>query len=931
MKTRLLCLTLGIMMLLTCLLTGCGGSSDNKDGTGSTTATVDNTAKTITMWVLTSKETTPRAQELVNEEFTKITKSKFKTNVELIFCTEEGYWEYDKETGEYKWNDTGYYERLEAAIEANEDQVKKQEAADYAYRVFRNANKNKGWDEIRMTQEFLADEQYKEFWPYITVPSEDDDEETEETEEETILNEYEIAEIKYPDAKENQVDIFYIGDIGHVTGEEKYFEYYNKEWLAGLNETLTGVANKLTKYIAPTLMNGVAIDGTVYGVPNNVPIGEYTYMMLDYDLLNAYKCTINDTDTVADEKVANFLKDMANYNKANGLSPDDEGYVVPLSSSLSECLRMLVWYWEVSYVDRTVYNTYLGVPNDSNGAPIAEAGERNYTLMQEYVTENEKDDPNNEGQTITTYKYSAYYSVVSGMLYKVNANGQYVDKNGQVLNYHYELDTTGGYVSAVEKDRNKNNDVPDVPDGEVPTNFGDIIWNARGANSWYLVDENGNTVTPENDKRVILANESLLWDENSGITGEEGAYEYKGHPVEIMTEEVEFEVDAENRTLPTYEYKWNKESDFSFVGTLMKDPSLRSRGLINLAFNNLFEDQDYISVYTTLKSYEYNGYFGTPDASKNQTAAVSFVKGDASILIESQNAAKMTVNGEEINKPAGVYVDPETGKWYRVVVAENPKATSTELYGNMFAVYARSSYLDRAMKVVNYLNTNSTMRDLLQYGVQGVHYEYETIKGVNGEADVRLVKKLTARNEMNMTDKNEQAAANGVYVMDVERTGNCFVATPTKEQGANIWTYAKVQNTNSLIDPLLGFDFNTVMVDYDETRLDVTLLYRVNKVNTEAKKYIEACTSLERLTEQFTDKTSDMQGLVRDTSVSTRPVQKWVRKLINDSYDVGEPSIGGDPDLLGESPNTVYFNWLKGNGFAVEEDDELNGSTSGKK
>lgn len=921
MKTRLLCLTLGLLMLLTCLLTACGGTSTNSDDT--TADQVDNSAKTITMWVLTSKETTPRAQELVNEEFTKITKSKFKTNVELVFCTEDGYWEYDEASGEYKWNDTSYYDRLETAIQKNKEWKENQEKAEDAFYKFKKEHADTKWGDIRMAQEFLADEQYKEYWPYISVPSSDDaDDDAEETEEETILNEYEIVEIKYPDAKENQVDIFYIGDIGHVTGEEKYFDYVEKEWLAALDETLSGVANKLTKYIAPTLMNGVAVDGTVYGVPNNVPIGEYTYMMLDYDLMNAYKCTVNDTDTVADEKVANFLKDMDNYNKANGLGPDDEGYVVPLDSSLAECLDMLVWYWNLSYVDRTVYQTYVGVPNDSNGAPIADAGKRNYALMQEYLTSEEADDPNNEGETITTYKQSVYYAVVEGMLYKVNDDGQYVDKDGNVLNYHYELDEVGGYMLAAEKTGDA------VPEGESATKQDEIVWNTRAANSWYLVDENGNTVTPENDRRVIIANPSLIDDTDSGITGSAGNYQYNGHVVEVYDEkdvygdtvEMEFATDSEDRVLPTYEYFYSDSSDFSFVGALMKDPALRSRGLINLAFGNLLEDEDYIDVFTTLKGYEYKGYFGTPDASKNQTAAITFMKGDASILVESQDAKKVTINGEEVYKPAGVYIDSETGKWYRVVVAENPKATSTELYGNMFAVYAESDYLERSMKVLNYLNTNTAMRDLLLYGVEGVHFEYETIKGVDGAADEKYVKTLATSNEMEITDSKARAEASGVYVMEVERTGNCFITTPTKEQGANIWTYAKVQNTNSLIDPLLGFDFNTYMQDnFDETRLDVTLIYRMNKVNAEARNYVDACTNVDRLTEMLTSKNSDLQALLRDTSASSRPVLKWVKKLINESYNV---SSGSDPDLFGESLNTVYFNWLNSNGFAAPDEDE---------
>ena len=80
MNKKLVCLTLSILMLLACAFTSCSTqSSTDTEGEGG--ATVDNSAKTIVMWVITEDETTPEAEQLVNEAFTKITKAKFKTNV----------------------------------------------------------------------------------------------------------------------------------------------------------------------------------------------------------------------------------------------------------------------------------------------------------------------------------------------------------------------------------------------------------------------------------------------------------------------------------------------------------------------------------------------------------------------------------------------------------------------------------------------------------------------------------------------------------------------------------------------------------------------------------------------------------------------------------------------------------------------------------
>ena len=103
MNKKLLCLTLSVLMLLTCLLTGCSTKKTTEEEGGEQ---VDNSAKTIVMWVVTENETDEKAEELVNKAFTKITKSKFKTNVVIKFCTE-----------------AEYYEKLETAIETSQKDV----------------------------------------------------------------------------------------------------------------------------------------------------------------------------------------------------------------------------------------------------------------------------------------------------------------------------------------------------------------------------------------------------------------------------------------------------------------------------------------------------------------------------------------------------------------------------------------------------------------------------------------------------------------------------------------------------------------------------------------------------------------------------------------------------------------------------------------
>ena len=778
MNKKLVCLTLSILMLLTCVFASCSSTQTDTDEE----STVDNSAKTIVMWVITDDATTEKAQELVNEEFTKITKSKFKTNVIIQFCTE-----------------AEYYEKLEGAIEANQADILLAEQAAKALRVYLKAHKGEK-DSAELTKDFyIENPQYAKFQKV----EEEEDEDATETEEETEINEYGIAEIKYPEPKENQVDIFYL------SGYDKYMEYYNSEWLSLLGEELSTSSKKLNDYISTSLLNGVQIEGGVYAIPNNVPIGQYTYMMIDKALFDMYYQKIDKVGSVLD--LSTFLNDVHNYNVAQNKTADDEGYVVPLASTYEECLKMLCWYWDLSYNDSSVYKYYY---DEEKG--------RTYVAQAQYEVTIESTDPTT-GDTLTKKETRRSHLVEGDVQYKTNADGLFVDANGNVLNYHYETDAEGGWLYDEKKDR--------------------YTYAAEAKGALYLVDENGDTVTPENDKRVVV--------------------------------EAETKTDADGYVRPSYTYTFDADADFSILGTMMKDAATRTRGGINLGFNSLFTNAEYQDMFATLKDYDYQSYYGEVKA--GQTAAVSFMKGDARIKQDYEKN--------------GVY-KTEDGREYYVVIAEYPEATEEELYGNMFAVYGNSAYLSRAMKVITYLNTNKELRDLLQYGVLNKHYE------LNDDGTVHL---LPGTEEF------------GTYRMDIRKTGNCFIATPEESMGADAWTYAKVQNNDSLINPLLGFDFNLATADSDYS-LDVALIDRIDELNAEALARIDECVDKADLVDLMTN-TDD--GFARIFSASAGDSK--LNKATNSAYDpempLGPEVADQTPDTSGSSPYTVYQNWLTTYGY----------------
>jgi ABC-type glycerol-3-phosphate transport system substrate-binding protein len=108
---------------------------------------------------------------------------------------------------------------------------------------------------------------------------------------ETLANGMTI--IKYPETVPYQVDIIYIA------GEDMFLDYVDKGWLSALDAELSGSSKKIKEYVSDTLLSAAKLNGTTYAVPNNNVIGEYTYMLLDKELMEKYSLT--------EEKAKSFL------------------------------------------------------------------------------------------------------------------------------------------------------------------------------------------------------------------------------------------------------------------------------------------------------------------------------------------------------------------------------------------------------------------------------------------------------------------------------------------------------------------------------------------------------------------------------------------------------------------------------------------------
>lgn len=255
MKTRALALFLCLLVLFSACLTGCGEKDEDK----TLEASSSRTPTTLVMWVVTDEATTPEAEEAVEKAFNSYTKSNFTTAVDLVFFTEEEY--------------------LAALPEM--------------YKQVYN---------------------YKSGQPVVTTAASEVETTAPVTTAETVVNDYGVPELKYPEPAEAQLDILLL------IGPDMYYQYANTGMLKSMSTTLIDVSKKLNDYIYPSFFDAAKISSGTWAIPNNHAIGEYTYLLVNRELAEKYYIDLDEIHSVED--CLPFLADVAAHeNTAPVLAP----------------------------------------------------------------------------------------------------------------------------------------------------------------------------------------------------------------------------------------------------------------------------------------------------------------------------------------------------------------------------------------------------------------------------------------------------------------------------------------------------------------------------------------------------------------------------------------------------------------------------------
>lgn len=182
----------------------------------------------------------------------------------------------------------------------------------------------------------------------------------------------------------------------------------------------------------------------------------------------------------------------------------------------------------------------------------------------------------------------------------------------------------------------------------------------------------------------------------------------------------------------------------------------------------------------------------------------------------------------------GYDVYAKYGDKYDVKVLSYPTLTEEDAYSAMFAVTSYTADLNRAMEIITFINTNVEAKNILQYGVEGVHYEIDEDEGT-------------------FTILNDDYQMNNLY------TGNMFLSYNTADVPADIWENAKIANRESTISPYIG-------LGSDWGNISATFLAALNEISADYLDRMNACANAEELEAFFATAKEELSNNLRFTA-----------------------------------------------------------------
>lgn len=200
------------------------------------------------------------------------------------------------------------------------------------------------------------------------------------------------------------------------------------------------------------------------------------------------------------------------------------------------------------------------------------------------------------------------------------------------------------------------------------------------------------------------------------------------------------------------------------VGVLTNDETLTIR--------NLFETQEMKDNLDTLRKYYKLGY----------------INADSAIAMDDKSVKRFVTKGD--GQP---YADKIWSKDLGYDVVTSPivdtLVTNASSTGSMIAISRNSKNKEKAFEFLTLLNTDPYLRNLLNYGIEGVHYE-----------------KISENSIKILGDAKRK------YEIPYFSIGNLFLTYTLDTEPETKWEEFKEFNDSAEVSPLLGFKFDSSKV-----------------------------------------------------------------------------------------------------------------------
>ncbi len=189
---------------------------------------------------------------------------------------------------------------------------------------------------------------------------------------------------------------------------------------------------------------------------------------------------------------------------------------------------------------------------------------------------------------------------------------------------------------------------------------------------------------------------------------------------------------------------------------------------------NMYDLPDVKDYVYTMRDFFQKGYVNqdaatkTGSMQKGEVFGMSFGDGQPYAEVTWSNDSGFKITAEEMTVPI---------------------VTTSTTRGSMMAINKNSKNPEAALKFVQAINTDSTLHNMLNYGIEGVHYEKV------GENQIR-------RTEVG--DSN--------YLVPTFALGNLFNTYILEGEPEDKWEVFKAENSEAFRSPLLGLDIDTTSI-----------------------------------------------------------------------------------------------------------------------